>query len=520
MRKTHFILLSILSGVLLSFPWIAPWGAWALFIAFIPLFFNESADAGKVFLKDSLCLTYPAFFVWNVLSTWWIGYVTVAGMLFIVAANAFLMSLTWFAASRIREILRMRSGYFSLIVFWISFEFISHRGILPWPWLTLGNGLANSIYLIQWYEYTGVLGGSLWILLVNIFFFEAIKAIRRVKISGSIRPSVSLFLVLLLPILFSFYLYRNYIESGDIRHVVVLQPNVDPYTEKFNGMSEHAQIHRLVKLTEQSISDSTDLVVAPETAFPAIWEDSLVNSDLAVLGEFKKVVHANPEANFVVGAITKKASNSFSGSGQKYNSFNTAILISDEHKAQFSHKALLVAGFEKSPFREYFDFLPDFIINPGDSVGELTAGNSATLLEMNTGELAGPVICFESVFGNYVQQQVKNGAHYLVVLTNDGWWKKSAGVRQHFEYSKIRAIETRRSIVRSANTGISGFINQRGEVISKSNVSVTCAMDAKIKMNSGLTFYVDNGDYLGKGSMLLSFAVILYVFAIRRNLKT
>lgn len=494
------------------------WSGWISFFAFTPLFFAETTQVGRFNFRDSFHLTYPAFVTWNILSTWWIGYVSVPGMLFIVAANALLMSSTWYAASRIREILGLLPGYFSLLVFWISFEFISHRGILPWPWLTLGNGLANSIYLIQWYEFTGVLGGSTWILLANILLFEAVRAIRRLKIRDSIWQLVSLFMVLLLPILFSFYLYRNYIESGDIRHVVALQPNVDPYTEKFNGMSEHDQIHRLVKLAEQSISDSTDLVVAPETAFPAIWEDSLVIND-AVLKEFKKVIHANPEVNFIIGAITKKNSNNFSESTQKYNSFNTAIVINDEQKAKFSHKVILVAGVEKSPFSEYFNFLPDFIINPGDSVGELTAGNLATPLKMNTGELAGPVICFESVFGNYVQQQVKNGASFLVVLTNDGWWKKSAGVWQHFGYSKIRAIETRRSIVRSANTGISGFIDQRGEVISKSKSSINCAIKGNIQMNSELTFYVRYGDYFGKSSLLLSLSIILYVIGIERKKK-
>jgi len=126
------------------------------------------------------------------------------------------------------------------------------------------------------------------------------------------------------------------------------------------------------------------------------------------------------------------------------------------------------------------------------------------------------VICFESVFGEHTRQMVQNGANYIVVLTNDGWWKDSPGAWQHFGYSRLRAIETRRSIARSANTGISGLINQRGDVIVRTNSNVYSAISSGVRVNSTLTFYVRYGDYLGWISLLLSVMTGISLFVYLR----
>jgi apolipoprotein N-acyltransferase len=524
MRKFHFFLLSLLSGIVLSLPWIIQAPGCFLFFAFLPLFYAEKFRTTGGTLQNSFILSYPTFFIWNVLSTWWIAYVSLPGMLFIVAANAFLMSFVWWAGNQMKRVLGLLPGYFSLIVFWMSFEFLSHRGVLPWPWLTLGNGFANSIRFVQWYEFTGVLGGSLWILLVNVLIFEAFNAIKQIRSMRFVRLIISLFAILLFPVLVSLYLYLSYAETGKTQHVLVLQPNIDPYTKKFSGMSGEVQMTRLMQLTEQSMSDSTDLILAPETALPIIWEDSLFAGNEG-LNEIRTTIQPYPNISFIAGAITKRKNyNSLVPIGNKsmqsrsvHNSYNSAVLINAMKDPQFSHKTILVAGVEKAPFREYFTFLSDFLLDPGGSTGELSPGEEPMLFKTKSGELVGPVICFESVFGNYVRQLVVNGAGCLVVLTNDGWWKQSAGVWQHFGYAKIRAIETRRSIIRSANTGISGCINQRGDILSSSKVYETCVIKCDVCLNHQLTFYVIYGDYLGKWSLLLSLFIVWYGFIYRRK---
>ena len=138
-------------------------------------------------------------------------------------------------AGNIKRVAGTTTGYFSLIVFWISFEYFSHIGALPWPWLTLGNGLSNSTQIIQWYEFTGVLGGSLWILLVNILIAEVVKKTKQKNFKKQMFSFAPFITALVLPIFISAYRYGNYKENGRELSVVALQPNIDPYTEKFNS---------------------------------------------------------------------------------------------------------------------------------------------------------------------------------------------------------------------------------------------------------------------------------------------
>jgi apolipoprotein N-acyltransferase len=116
----------------------------------------------------------------------------------------------------------------------------------------------------------------------------------------------------------------------------------------------------------------------------------------------------------------------------------------------------------------------------------------------------GPVICFESVFGEYCSRITLRGANILLAITNDGWWKDSPGSWQHFSYLRLRALETRRAIVQSANTGISGIINQRGDVLKKTEINSLAAIQSSIQLNQEITFYVGFGDYLGRICLILS----------------
>ena len=122
---------------------------------------------------------------------------------------------------------------------------------------------------------------------------------------------------------------------------------------------------------------------------------------------------------------------------------------------------------------------------------------------------AAPVICYESIFGEFVGEYIKNGADFIFIITNDGWWGNTPGHRQHLEYARLRAIETRRSIARAANTGISGFIDQKGQMIVQNKYWIEDAINRKIKSNKALTFYVIYGDYLGRIAFGISIVLIL-----------
>jgi apolipoprotein N-acyltransferase len=528
MRRIQLFFLSVTSGILLSLPWIFPDLSWVLFFAFVPLLiadnlrfqYKESENFTSPFL-----LVFVAFLIWNIFSTWWISYVSLSGMLFVASLNSIFMSAVWWIKNKVHRKFGAASGYFALVVFWTAFEFLNHHGLIPWPWLSLGNGFANSVMIVQWYEFTGILGGTIWILASNILIFKAIKSRTEHSSRNSTKSAGLALLVIAFPIVLSLYMYFNYSERGTIQNVVVLQSNIDPYTEKFSGMSAEVQIGKLITLAETKITDSTDIVLAPETALPPLWEDSLVLQSPTLL-PLDQIIQRFPNISIIAGAITQrklmdddlisKTARRSADDKYSYDVFNSAVMIDRAGGVQFSHKNILVAGVEKDPFQEYFYFLPDYLLDLGGMNGSLTSGKEPKVFDMSGEKKIGPVICFESVFGYHIRQLVKDGSNYIVVLTNDGWWKDSSGAWQHFGYSRLRAIETRRSIVRSANTGISGLINQRGDVLVRANSNVCEAIGSEVRMNSAFTFYVRYGDYLGWISLLLSGIVGISFFVHRK----
>lgn len=519
MSRYKQLILPLLSGVLLSLPWIIPGCGMVLFIAFVPLFLADQLQRNDAdFYLPPFGQAYLAFLIWNLCSTWWIAYVSFPGMAFITGANALLMAIVWWGSRKLGKTSVFDSGNITRIIFWIAFEYLNHRGMLPWPWLTLGNGFANSVKFIQWYEYTGVLGGSLWILLVNILIF---RAVRRMFVCFN-RPIFNwLYLalaVIAIPVILSFHLYSGAVAVGAKQQVVVVQPNIDPYTEKFSGMSVKEQMDKLLNLASSELSDSTNLVLAPETAIPEVWEDSCKLS-CKVKNEIQQLLRPFPKASFAGGVISHvgvdAAKSAFSGipgatGDNGCQSYNSVFLTANSGEFQFCHKNRLVAGVEYQPIHKYLKFLPDLLIDLGGETRELTAGEKPAVFTTRQGWVIGPVICFESVFGDYVRQLPLHGAEYLVVLTNDGWWKHSSGVWQHFGYSRLRSIETRRYAVRSANTGISGFIDVRGEVQEQTEIAQSGVLTGRIVCNNGLTFYVRYGDYLGQGALWLVALIIVY----------
>jgi len=122
---------------------------------------------------------------------------------------------------------------------------------------------------------------------------------------------------------------------------------------------------------------------------------------------------------------------------------------------------------------------------------------------------AAPIICYESIYGDFVNGFVRNGANVLFIITNDGWWGNTAGHRQHFTFARLRALETRRPLARSANTGISAFIDQRGDIIEKTEYWIPAVLKANLRVNDKLTFYVIFGNYIGRISTFITIMMLL-----------
>lgn len=521
MSRNRLFILSSFSGCLLSLPWLGILPGWILFIALVPLLIAEDhLTRQKEKYADIVFwgLVYLCFLLWNSLSTWWIMHATITGAILVASLNAAFMATVWWIFHLMKRRFRLL-GNLSLIVFWISFEYLHYNWEIQWPWLTLGNGFANQVNLVQWYEYTGVLGGSLWILTTNLLFLQLYK---KITAAPSGRPEGILMLILiviLIPSLFSVCDYNSYEEKGKPCEIIILQPNIDPYSEKFDGMSKLAQVDVLTHLTDSLLTNSTDYVIGPETALPPVWETNDMHHH-RYLAPFRERTCSHPRLKFVLGATTQVRY----PSGEKmpatvrlntidstwYDAYNTALQIDSSGNVQIYHKSILVTGVEKMPFSRYFSFLEKYIVDLGGITGSLGSQEEPSNFTSGDSIQTAPVICYESVFGEYITEYIRKGAELIFIITNDGWWKNTPGYKQHLSFARLRAIETRRDIARSANTGISAFINQRGDILQQTKWWTRTALHGTIQTNDSLTFYVRYGDYIGRICSFIAVLLLLY----------
>ncbi len=528
MNKSKLIQLSVLSGLLMIPAWCKTGTGLILLFAFIPLLFIEDyLYENKVNHRPHKAFLYAAltFLVWNAGTTWWLWNASIAGMFLAFFINTLQMSVIFWLFHLVRRNTHSALGYFALIVFWLVFEHFYMNGEINWPWLNLGNGFANDILFIQWYEYTGSFGGTLWVLLCNVLGFNLLKHyIKHKSLRGKITESSILACILFLPIIASLIMFSSYKEKEDPREIVVLQPNIDPYNEKFGGMGMISQMDKLMKLADSLTRPETDFIVAPETFInDNIWaEDLYSNPHSKRIYRFLKEKYE--KSTFIVGmtfyrlynsaAEKSKTAQEIRGRGTWFDSYNAAMQIDTSMKEQVYIKSLLVVGVEKMPYTHELRFLRKLTLKLGGtfrSHGVQEERSNFYTLEDSIG--TSPVICWESVFGEYVTDYIKKGSDYIFIMTNDGWWGNTPGHRQHNSFARLRAIENRRSVARSANTGISSLINQRGEVLQQTEYWVVDGLRDTLNANDKLTFYTRHGDYIARIAYFFSLLVVLYTIS-------
>ena len=164
---------AVISGLLLAASWPTYGFPILVFVAFVPLLMAEKTireQGGKTKLKI-LIHGYITFVLWNALTTWWLYYASGFGMLFAVLVNALLMSVLFLLYHLAAKKTVAKISLLFWVCLWISFEKFHLIWDFSWPWLNLGHAFASFPKWIQWYEYTGSFGGSLWVLTVNAWLF-------------------------------------------------------------------------------------------------------------------------------------------------------------------------------------------------------------------------------------------------------------------------------------------------------------------------------------------------------------
>lgn len=506
------------AGLLLYAAWPVSPFTFLIFFAWLPLLWLESKVKSR---KKFFGLTYITMFIWNVATTWWIWNASAPGAVSAFLANSFLMCFPWLGFKIAKKWLGEPIGYMALVAFWMCFEYIHLQDWgLSWPWLTLGNAFATHPEWVQWYEYTGTSGGSLWILLVNIFLFLHLKNNFNRTEGKSYKHLLIGVVILFIP--FGLSWINNSLQlqkkgNGAASNIVIVQPNIDPYEKVSEAAgSFEAQLQKLIAISEQQVDDNTSLIVWPETAlYTASRIDEQGLKGNFFLNPLWSFLQRHPNASLFTGIesyrmMNAKTKYSEEFSGQHYETYNGSMVIDSSGAQSFYHKSMLVPGVETLPW--FLKFIDKWFAKFGGTTAGYAKQSERTVLQAKGGFNIAPSICYESIYGEFMSKYVRNGANLICIITNDGWWKKTPGHKQHMNYARLRAIETRTWVARSANTGISCFIDPSGRVIDPQPYNTAAAIKLSVNPGNTKTFFVKHSDILSRIMVVLS--IILLGWAI------
>ena len=534
--------------ILASLPFLVPHTGLLSLFCLVPLLCMEYIGTENG-VRRMWLWHYSAFVLWNAATTFWVCNATVGGGLFAIFANALQMSLIFGIFRWSRRVLKDILPYIFLAFLWIAWEYwYLTSAQISWPWLVLGNSFARTTSLIQWYEFTGALGGSLWIWTCNLGLFGLMMWVATGKIRTSGRVAlISLplmyILLLVVPPVCSILRYKaRDIEPDSTLDVIVLQPNIDPY-HKFEALTQSQQNAILLKEFDSALSgnvyDSTGMVLAlaPETFTGGVINGKIEETSIT-WRQFKAYLEDKPGMNLLFGASTYDYT--FSKQAPSYNarrcrdgswveSHNSAIIMDRSGETEIYHKSKLVVGVEMMPYPAFFSKIDNML---GGVIGRCVGQDEVSLLDCVRRDSLGQVtervpigcaICYESVYPEHCIEYVRKGARLLTVITNDAWWGNTPGYRQHLSYSALRAIETGRYIVRSANTGISAIINPRGDILEETGWWKPAHIVSEAGLEDNETFFVTYGDITGRICSLMAIMIMMSVavraFVARRQEK-
>jgi len=495
------------SGLLLWASWPVSPFTFFIFVAWVPLLWLESKIQSR---RKFFGFTYITMLFWNVATTWWVWNASAPGAIGAFLANSLLMCFPWLGYKIARKWLGDKLSYVSLIVFWLCFEYVHLQDWgLSWPWLTLGNVFATHTEWIQWYEYTGAAGGSLWIMIVNVLLFLHLKNNLNRQGNKSYKNLLAAVLLMILPVTISIFSSVAKPVIGD-RNIVIVQPDIDPY-EKISEGSFEAQLQKLIHLSEGEIDANTAIVVWPETAlYMANGIEETRMKENPFLQPLWGFMRRHPNVTLFSGVESYR----------EYEAYNGSVLLDTTGPLGFYHKSMLVPGVETLPW--FLKFIDKWFEKfGGTTAGYTRQGERTVLIDEKHGFKIAPSICYESIYGEFMSRYVKRGANIICIITNDGWWGNTQGHKQHMNYARLRAIETRTWIARSANTGISCFIDAHGRVMNPQPWDKTAAIKMNVPFSDHKTFYVIYGDLISKAATVISILLLLtsLVIWIKKKLK-
>jgi len=442
-RKELF--LSCIAAILLvlSFPaWNLRYLAWA---AFVPLFAAVENKGGI----QAFFLAYLSGFVFWLGTVYWLVHVTVAGMLALVLYLSFYWGIFGLSVSWYRQV-SGRPGLLFIPSSWVVLEYCRSHAMTGFPWALTAYTQSDSLSIIQISDVTGAWGVSFLVVMVNTAAYAILRHWQR---AGRVyRPAVIMAgCAFMAAWIYGAVRLRDF--SLDIPHaesvkVSVIQGNI-PQELKWDANAREYIMRTYTGLSLRASVDSVDLLVWPEAAVPVPLSDG---------SDYQLGLQALAESwgtALLTGAVTRRET----------GYYNSAVLFQPGVAPAQYDKIHLVPFGEYIPLSRVFGFLQTIV-----PLGEVQRGSEYRLFRLGQGPgTAGAafscLICYEDMFPELSRRMVQGGAEFLVTVTNDAWYQRTAAPFQHFQASVFRSVENKVWMVRSANTGVSGFVRPDGIVL-------------------------------------------------------
>lgn len=510
-------LLSVTAGILLGLSYPPVPLPFLIFPAFLLIYrIIDLSDS----TREAAYKVYPAFLIWNIITTYWLVMATVAGGVAAILANAAVMTIPVMLQYKVQR-QNLPPWLIALLqtAFWLSYEYLHHLWDLAWPWLAVGNAWANVPQLVQYISVTGYWGISFWVVFATALFYQYWRG---PKPSTKFAAVAVLLIFPLWSVLISFF--GSDTEPETTHEAVVVQPNFDSYEPNGGFDSAQQANDHLFSLTDSVITEQTNLIVWPENAV----QNQILNIDnYRTFSDRTKDQLKNytekENATLITGAtffeFYEDDIPALPHTNQRgpYLAFNAALGFYPNKPMDVYRKHNLVPIVERIPFVHFFNAIDVFGWVNWNQIQGYGKGHHADQFSVN-GTATPALICYDSVFPNWILNYVRNGAGYLTIITNDGWWGNTSGHEQHFAYARLRAIEFDRWVVRSANNGISGIIAPDGSIKVETPYWKTTAFNYNVPVHTSQTLYTRFGDWLPFLMMALSiFGIGVPFFSKKRN---
>lgn len=508
-------LLLVLSGILLgiSFPPVPFPFTLLMFVGLVPYL---KVIETKEKLIDINRSTYLMAFFFSLITIYWVGswqkeadpFLMISGtlLLFVNPAQLLISSTLYYFT---KKLFKQNFALYVFPLFWVTYEYVTMITEIRFPWMTLGSGLALFNDFIQAADIIGSLGLSLIVIYINIFLYKAFIRYQKPgkKFYLNLSTAALIFIVVLI---YGLIRKTSYEMSEKKVRVGLIQPNINPW-DKWSTGDLNSFLNLYLDLSQKAVDEGAEILFWPETAMPVYLMtgtySSIVDSIYKFLGRNNIFLltgmpdlRYHDKNNFPDDAKYNKNGDFY------YTTYNAVLFLSPRtRELQRYGKSKLVPFGEKVPYADKLKFLGD-IIKWGVGISGWNIGRDTTVFTLQFPKSKNGVItyskkdslhinglvCYESVFPDFVAQFVDKGAQLIAILTNDSWYGKLSGPYQHKEYAALRAVENRRSVVRAANGGISCIINPLGITEAESEMFGKTVIVGDVVIQDKKTFFTQN----------------------------